>query len=197
MVCQLSLLLSYLPYLMCPGFIKVIDCRTVNMVIGAVNMGIILLWIFLILGLILLNIAFKKQPLKNWLLCFLIAAYFVTILGDLVVKYELLSYPVQLFPLFQSSVLYEYLLLPVMCVYYYQRTYRRGVFNWFWMALVYSSFLTAFEVLLERNTDLVHYITWNWFYSLVSQFLLLLFIRWLMWLINDVAGKRESTNGSS
>ncbi|HLS08763.1 CBO0543 family protein [Lentibacillus sp.] len=160
-------------------------------------MGIILLWIFLILGLILLNIAFKKQPLKNWLLCFLIAAYFVTILGDLVVKYELLSYPVQLFPLFQSSVLYEYLLLPVMCVYYYQRTYRRGVFNWFWMALVYSSFLTAFEVLLERNTDLVHYITWNWFYSLVSQFLLLLFIRWLMWLINDVAGKRESTNGSS
>ncbi|MFD1361057.1 CBO0543 family protein [Lentibacillus salinarum] len=151
----------------------------------------ILLWLFLVLGVILLSISIKKAPLKDWLLCFLTAAYFTTFLGDLIAKYHLLSYPVQLFSKFQSSVLYEYLLLPLMGLYYYQTTYHKGVVDWCWQALAYSSVLTAFEIILEQNTDLIHYINWHWSYSMVSQFLFLLLVRWLMWLINDVARKRE------
>lgn len=156
-------------------------------------MDFILLWFFLILGIVLLYISLKRPAFKDWLLCMLIAAYFITFLGDIVVKYQMLSYPVQLLPKFQSSVLYEYLLLPLMCIYFYQSTYCKGVFDWVWIALVYSSVLTAVEVLLEKNTGLIHYITWSWFDSLVSQFLLLLFIRWLMGLINKGGRKLEST----
>ncbi|QKY68803.1 CBO0543 family protein [Lentibacillus sp. CBA3610] len=159
-------------------------------------MEMVLLWLFFISGLILLYIALKKPPLRSWLLCLLTAAFFTTFLGDLVVKYNLLSYPVQLLPKFQSSVLYEYLLLPLMCVFFYQTSYHKNVLNWCWQALVYSSVLTAGEVLLQQNTDLVHYINWSWFHSLLSQFLLLLFIRWLMWLINDVAQRRGRSRGA-
>ncbi|WP_010530274.1 CBO0543 family protein [Lentibacillus jeotgali] len=156
-------------------------------------MEIILLWLFLILGIILLTVSLKKQPLKDWLLCLLAAAYFASPLGDLVVKYEFLSYPVQLFPQFQSSILYEYLLLPLMCLFYFQSTYHKGIFSCIWQAFLYSAVLTTFEVLLEIKTALIDYIHWGWFSSFITQFLFLLFIRWLMWLVNVVVKKREKT----
>lgn len=159
-------------------------------------MEMILLWLFLILGVVLLSKVLRKPPLKNWLLCFFIASYPATFLGGLVVHYHLISYPVQLFPQFQSNVLYEYLLLPLVCTYYYQASYHKGVFSSWWQALVYISVLTVVEILLEKNTDLLHYINWNWYYSLISQFLFLLLVRWLMWLINETVLKREGTSGS-
>ncbi|TFJ94385.1 CBO0543 family protein [Lentibacillus salicampi] len=154
-------------------------------------MDIILLWLFLILGLILLTISIKKGSLINWLLCFWLAAYLITFVGDLVVEYQMLTYPVQLIPHFRSSALYEYLLLPLICVYYYQATVHKSLSHSIWRAFIYSGLLTAFEVILEVNTDLIHYITWNWFYSLAGQFVLLLLIRWLMRLIAGVVRRRR------
>ncbi|ALX47258.1 CBO0543 family protein [Lentibacillus amyloliquefaciens] len=146
-------------------------------------MEIILLWLFLISGLVLLTIALKKHPLKDWLICFFASAYFATVLGDLVVKAELLSYPVQLAPQFQSSVLYEYLLLPLICIVYYQTTYQTSFFYWCWQAFVYSSVVTFVEVLLETHTALIYFDSWHWYYSLISLTLFLLFIRCLLRLI--------------
>ncbi|SFA84320.1 hypothetical protein SAMN04488072_102265 [Lentibacillus halodurans] len=159
-------------------------------------MEVILLWLFLILGLVLLCISFKKPHLKDWLLCYLTAAYFAAFLGELVVYYQMLSYPVRLFPLFQSSVLYEHLLLPLVCIYYYQSSYNKGILTCLLKALLYSSVLAAFEILLEKNTDLIHYISWYWYYSLTSLFLFLLLVRSLMWLMDDITGKRENSSGS-
>ncbi|HLS07674.1 CBO0543 family protein [Lentibacillus sp.] len=150
-------------------------------------MEVIVLWLFFFLGIILIFNTIRKPPVKDWLLCLLTAAYFTTFLGDIVVKAGLLSYPVKLFPQFQSSILYEYLLLPLMCIYFYKTTYHKTVFDWIWQALVYSSVLTVSELLLEQNTNLIHYINWSWFHTLASQFLLLLFIRWLLQLINKIS----------
>ncbi|GGJ96633.1 hypothetical protein GCM10007063_18860 [Lentibacillus kapialis] len=141
----------------------------------------ILLWLFLIIGIVLLIKSFKKNPLQEWLLGYLLAAHLAVFLGQLVVNYQLLSYPVKLFPSFESSVLYEYLLLPIISVgYYYQTSSWTSISRLLGMALLSSAALTIFEVILEKNTDLIQYIHWYWYDSLISIFVFLLMIRFLM-----------------
>ncbi|RYG73506.1 hypothetical protein EU245_06420 [Lentibacillus lipolyticus] len=144
-------------------------------------MELILLWMFFITGIVLFIRFAKKYPLQEWLICYLLAAHLAIFLGQLVVSYELLYYPVKLFPQFRSSVLYEYLLLPIMSVYYYYQTSSNSsMFRMLRVALLISGTSTVFEVVLEKNTDLIHYIQWHWYYSLISIFLFLLAIRFLM-----------------
>ncbi len=90
-------------------------------------MELVILRLLFMLGLVLLFFSLRKPPLKEWLLCYLLAAYFGTFLGDLAAKHELISYPVKLFTQFQSSVLYEYLLLPLLSIYFYRNTYRSSM----------------------------------------------------------------------
>ncbi|SFD45205.1 hypothetical protein SAMN05216238_101402 [Lentibacillus persicus] len=157
-------------------------------------MEIFLLWLFLISGLVLTGILLTKRPLIQWLLCFFIAAYFASFLGDLVAKAGMLTYPVKLFPQLQSSVLYEYLLLPLICVRHVQITYQSSFLKWCLYAFFYSGVVTIVEVLLEKYTALVHFINWNWLYSLISVMFFIVGIRLLMWLINT-ARKNSNSPG--
>ncbi|WP_305853291.1 CBO0543 family protein [Halobacillus amylolyticus] len=144
----------------------------------------ITLWCLHILGLVLFIFALRKPPRKDWLLMFLISAYFAIILGVIVVEEHLLTYPVSLFKHFQSSVLFEFLLFPVLCTYYYQTSYFTGAFGIIWQAVVFSGVLTIIEFCLERYTDLIRYLQWDWYYTFTSVFLFMVSVRFLMWLIN-------------
>ncbi|TRM12151.1 hypothetical protein FH966_10905 [Lentibacillus cibarius] len=156
-------------------------------------MELILLWLFLITGIILFIRSSKKHPFQEWLICYLLAAHVAVFLGQLVVNYELLYYPVKLFPEFESSILYEYLLLPIMSVYYYYQTSssNSSIFRMLWVALFISGILTVFEVVLEKNTNLIQYIYWHGYYSLISIFLFLLAIRFLIVQIMKMGEKKR------
>ncbi|GAB4074037.1 hypothetical protein GCM10028778_15400 [Barrientosiimonas marina] len=160
-------------------------------------MDMILLWVFFIAGVGILIILLQRPPLKEWLLCFFIAACLASFLGQLVVSSNLISYPVKLFPIFKSSILYEYLLLPLLSVIYYRTTYRKDIYSSLCQAFIYSSVLTVLEVLLEQGTDFIHYISWNWMFSLVSLFSFLLIIRYIMQLINKVTQRKERNQAHS
>ncbi|WP_335339942.1 CBO0543 family protein [Geobacillus sp. JS12] len=78
-----------------------------------------------------------------------------------------------------NSVIFEYLLYPVVSVYVYA-TSRRA--RWPGVAAQcagYAAVLTALEVVFERHTDLIEYHGWKWEYSLVTMFLLTLAVRLL------------------
>ncbi|MEH6908620.1 CBO0543 family protein [Neobacillus drentensis] len=50
--------------------------------------------------------------------------------------------------------------------------------------ILYTTVLTIIEFLFERYTELIKYHTWTWIYTFISTFLLMMFIRFLMQLIN-------------
>jgi hypothetical protein len=145
----------------------------------------IILWSLLIIGIALLFSSLRKPPIKDWILIFLLTSYFSTILGVLVVEEKMIDYPINfLGEYFSSSILYEMLLLPVVCIYFYQKTYYSRYPDIILKCTLYTSALTIIEVLFERYTDLIKYYTWTWVYTFISLFFLMMFIRILMLLIN-------------
>jgi len=145
----------------------------------------IILWSLLIIGIALLFSSLRKPPIKNWILIFSLSSYFSTFFGVLVVEENMLEYPVRfLSHYFSSSLLYEYLLFPVVCIYFYQTTYRSSYLNIVLQCILYTTVLTIIEIFFERYTELIKYHTWTWKYTYISTFLLIMFIRFLMQLIN-------------
>lgn len=145
----------------------------------------IMLWSLLIIGISLLFSSLRKPPIKDWIIIFSLSSYFSTFFGVLVVEEKMLEYPVRfLSNYFSSSLLYEYLLFPVVCIYFYQTTYRSRNIIIVLQCMLYTTVLTIIELFFERYTDLIKYHTWTWIYTFLSTFLLMMFIRYLMKLIN-------------
>jgi hypothetical protein len=146
----------------------------------------IILWALLLVGITLLIFSLRKPFIKDWILIFLLNAYLSTLIGVLVVEENMLEYPIRFLDnYFTSSLLYEYLLFPVVCIYLYQKTYHAGFKGIFLYCLLFTSALTVIEVLLERYTDLIEYHTWTWMHTFISTFILMFFIRSIMQLINQ------------
>ena len=150
------------------------------------------LWLLFIVGVCAFFYNLRKPPIKDWLIIFLITAFISSIFGVIVVEKELLSYPVNLFPHFDSSLTYEYVLFPVISIYFYKLTYHgtwKEIMMW---GIVFSSAITVTEYFIERYTELIQYHTWTWTYTLISTYLLLLFVRGIVKLISYVEKNEAS-----
>jgi hypothetical protein len=146
------------------------------------------LWVLFFLGILLLIFSLRKPPIKDWLFVFMFTGYCSSILGVIAVEKGMLSYPVRLFgDFFDTSPLYELLLLPVVNIYYYQTTYLSSWIGIIGQGFIYTTVLTFVEVILERYTDLIHYKTWTWQNSFLSIFLILFLIR----AVNQFLNKRS------
>src|SRR5690554_3376922 len=115
-----------------------------------------ILWALLIIGVALLIFVLRKPPLKGWIIIYLLTSYFSIFIGVLVVSNNMLEYPVRfLAQYFDTSILYEFLLFPVVCIYFYQRTYTSRYVSILLQCALFTSILTAVEVLFERYTHLI------------------------------------------
>ena len=93
----------------------------------------------------------------------------------------MLSYPVNLFNnQFDSSLTYEYILFPLLGIYYYQSTYTSTWKGIFWQAALYSMVITVIELILEKYTGFIKYESWKWTYTFVSTFGFFIIARYLM-----------------
>lgn len=146
-----------------------------------------ILWGFFLIGIVLLVFSFRKPFIKDWILTFFLSAYLSMFIGVLVIEEKMLEYPIRLLSdYFTSSILYEYLLFPVVCIYFYQTTYHSGFMRIVLKCLLFTSALTIIEVILEKYTDLIEYHTWTWLHTYISTFFIIMFIRMLMQLINKI-----------
>ncbi|OQP05486.1 hypothetical protein B1690_13640 [Geobacillus sp. 46C-IIa] len=146
------------------------------------------LWALLVVGVALLFFSLRTPPIKDKILVFLLKAYFSTFFGIIVVEAKLLEYPVRfLGPYFKASILFEYFLYPIVCVYFYQTSYHSRLPGIIIQCALYAAALTAVEVLYEKYTDLIEYHRWTWMHSFVTIFVLSFSVRMLMKLIH----KRE------
>jgi hypothetical protein len=152
-----------------------------------------ILWALLMIGMVLLFISLRKPLIKDSVLVFLMKAYFSTFIGVIVAELHLVEYPVRfLGQYFKTSILFEYFLYPIMCVYYYQTSYRSSFLGIIVQCALYTSALTILEVLCEKYTNLITYHTWTWMYSFITIFFLSFLVRMLMQLINK---KEQQSTG--
>ncbi|MBO8177627.1 MAG: hypothetical protein H0Z31_09265 [Bacillus sp. (in: Bacteria)] len=148
----------------------------------------ILLWCLLIIGIGLFIFSLRKPLLmKNTILIFLMKAYFSSFIGVVVVEEKMVEYPVRfLSKYFDASLLFEYILYPIMCVYFYQTTVHSRFLGIVLQCALYTAGLTIIEVICEKYTDLITYHSWTWMHSYVTIFLLSLTVRLLLQLINKI-----------
>ncbi|MFD2924727.1 CBO0543 family protein [Halobacillus naozhouensis] len=146
----------------------------------------IILWFLLILGLSLLIIIMRNLPFKEFLFGYLLTSYFSIIIGVFVVEEEMLHYPSKLLGKhFDSSLLFEYLLFPVVCLYFYRTTYYSSHIGILLQATIYTSALTAVEIAFEKYTSLIEYHTWTGVHTFFSVLSFMIFIRVLIQLLRS------------
>ncbi|HZG60197.1 MAG TPA: CBO0543 family protein [Anoxybacillus sp.] len=152
----------------------------------------IILWSLFIIGMVLFVFSLRKPLIKDTILVFLLKAYFSTFIGVIVVEEKLVEYPVRfLSKYFEASILFEYFLYPIMCVYYYQTSYHSRYLGIVVQCALYTAALTIIEVLCEKYTHLIKYHTWTWMHSFISIFLVSLFVRIIMQWINQMDSARQ------
>lgn len=123
---------------------------------------------------------------QDWIVVFLFKGLLDLMLGSPIVTLHLLEYPIRLFPdYYQTSILFELWVLPILCILYNQITRERGVQSIISYALLFSAVITAIEYFLEIYTKLIKYMQWSWlasFCTLAITFLIsrsfIAFYRW-------------------
>lgn len=136
---------------------------------------------------VLAVILFSRQPIHDWVTVFTLKSVITTFIDPIVVGAGMLEYPVRLLPqFFQFSLLFNYLVYPLVCVMFNQTTYNRSLKNILAQAVFYSAVITLMEVWLEKHTQLIEFHTWTWYYSFISLTLVTLLIRGLMALFRQV-----------
>ena len=138
-----------------------------------------LLRIILGVGLLLIPFAFKRVKLKDWLLIFFLKGYISSFLDQIIVKKKHISYPVRLMSkYFDSSILFDYLLFPILCVFYNQTSEKSNLHSIFLQSFIYSTPMTVLEVILEKKTHLIKYNkNWNWLITYSTLVVTFLFVR--------------------
>ena len=138
-----------------------------------------LLRIILGVGLLLIPFAFKREKLKDWLLIFFLKGYISSFLDQIIVKKKRISYPVRFMSkYFDSSLLFDYLLFPLLCVFYNRTSEKSNLHSIFLQSFIYTTPITVLEVILEKKTNLIRYKkNWNWLITYSTLVVTFLFVR--------------------
>lgn len=139
-----------------------------------------------VITLLLLIFAVNWRYFRDWVTVFFFKSFLDLIGGSYVVEAHLIKYPVRFFSsLYDTSLLFEIWVFPVLCILYNQATRERGMWPIIYYAFLFSAGITVIEVSLEVYTELIEYINWHWyttFFSLTVAFLIsrafLGFFRW-------------------
>lgn len=100
----------------------------------------------------------RKGDLKDWFLIYLIKTLVSTLFDGPVIKRKYLKYPHRYFPkLFDSNIVFLYILFPLSCVMYNQFTYNMKPLKSILSVFLFSGPMTLIENWLEKNTKLVEY----------------------------------------
>ncbi|WWV71819.1 hypothetical protein SOV_31600 [Sporomusa ovata DSM 2662] len=140
-----------------------------------INLEYFIMVIAALITLVLLLFMVDWRYFRDWIVVFFFKCTLDFIWGGAVENLKLLEYPVRLLPkYFETSLLFEVWVFPVLCILYNQTTRTRGLVGIIWYALLFSALITAIEYPLELYTNLIKYKSWSWFttlYTLTLTFL--------------------------
>jgi hypothetical protein len=126
----------------------------------------------------------RKQPLKDWILVYLLIAFLSALIDSFVVTYGWIDYPVRILPrVFDINVLFDFFVFPTLSVFHNQTSYsakRTGIIG---QAFLYSTPIMLLEILIVKYTHLIEYHKWNWAYTLLSLVATFLMVRFMIGVI--------------
>ncbi|WP_396953728.1 CBO0543 family protein [Neobacillus mesonae] len=131
---------------------------------------IILLWIT---GLISLIKFVPKNRRRRMSFAVLLCQAFTWLSSMFHVKYHLLSFPVKEFPKATDLLITtEYLLYPLIFGFYIIYEPKKSILSRISYLSFWISILTVLDVLLEKYTDLIEYVHYDWYWTWVNFFAL-------------------------
>lgn len=154
-------------------------------------MAEIINWGTTLVSIMAMFFAFRKPPIKDWLIVFFLKGFISFTFNMVFVAYGLLSYPVRFFPnIFQTTVVFDLLAYPMLCVFYNQTTLKSNLQGIIIQAFLYSVPATIFEWWLSEYTQVVKFHSgWNWVYSLLFFLATFMGVRAITALIRTYSAK--------
>jgi len=152
----------------------------------------LILWAALCVSIGLLIYCLRKKPIMEWLLVFFMKAFIATPFDNYLVKTGHFTYPTRFLPhQFDTSLIFDYLAFPVLCILFNQTSYKSSPAAIFMQAVLYSSGLALVEYYLEKQTLVIHYLNWNWICSFVLFIFTFLLVRSAMGLVRKIDRKMK------
>lgn len=129
-------------------------------------------WLLLLVYILTTGILFfiPKKKFRLAIVAFLFKQIITFLIGLVVVELGLLEYPVRLFAsINRTSFTYEFYVFPVVCAAFnvWYPSDRRKLIQ-FGYYTGFSSVMTILEVIIEKYTDLIEYIHWEWYISWIT-----------------------------
>lgn len=138
-------------------------------------------WILISVWVVATGMLFfiPKNKIRLAVVAFLFQQVITFLIGLVVVEFGLLEYPIRFFAsINRTSFTYEYYAFPVICaafnVWYPN---NRSTFIQVGYYVGVGSVLTIAEVIIEKYTELITFIHWEWYTSLISICLALFIAR--------------------
>ncbi|RSL34304.1 hypothetical protein D7Z54_07055 [Salibacterium salarium] len=147
-----------------------------------------------IIGVGGMTLLFRKGPIKEWILVYLLKTLVCTFLDVPVVQKKLVRYPKRYFAKsFDSNIVYIYIIFPLLCVAYNQFTFQKNLLKTIPNVFFFSGPMAIVENWLEKNTRLIQYGNgWNSYYTLAYLTFSFWLVRTLMICIHWIDKKRYS-----
>lgn len=122
-----------------------------------------------VITLLLLIFAVDWRYFRDWVVVYLFKSLLDFVVSSPTVELRLLEYPDRLLPnWYDTSLLFELWVFPVLCILYNQITRDKGLSVILGYALLFSAGITVIEYFLELHTNLIRYIQWTWLTSYVT-----------------------------
>lgn len=129
-------------------------------------------WLLLSVYVVATGIVFfiPKRKRRLAVVAFLFKQVITFLIGLVVVELGLLEYPIRLFAsINRTSFTYEYYAFPVICA-AFNVWYPNGLSLLIQLGYYvgYTSVLTVIEVIVEKYTELIKFIHWEWYITWIS-----------------------------
>ena len=157
-------------------------------------MSKVILRIMALLGLFSFTFAFRKKPIKDWLIVYFITALSSILIDIILVEKKLLSYPIRIFPkYFKFHLVFDTLLCPIVSIFYNQLTYKdKTIIRIVGKLLLFTIPQLLIEVLTSRYLNMVKWHKWwKWHHTFISMNVKYLVIRMFVQLVRRISKNME------
>ena len=132
-------------------------------------------WILIAVYFVSTGILFfiPKQKIRLAVVAFLFKQIITFLIGLMVVELGWLEYPIRLFPsINRASFTFEFYAFPVICALFNTRyPNNRSIPIKLSYYVLFCSVMTVVEVMIEKYTELITYVHWEWYFTWISLFI--------------------------
>ncbi|KAB2332955.1 CBO0543 family protein [Bacillus mesophilum] len=140
-----------------------------------------------VIGLVLLPFAIFKRSTKDWVIINLVAVIGNSFIDKYLVLKGFLKYPHRLFPKYVIHLPFDFILYPLLLLYYNQWTVDSKPLGLFLKLFPFIIPQVIIETFAERKTKLITWRRgWGWHHSLISLALKLLVCRGIIAFIRRI-----------